>query len=58
MTATFRRIKIQEGGPMPPDRIQRGLVRLANIVGVVWLLLALGTLGYFVSLGLQLVRYG
>ena len=43
---------------MPPDRIQRGLVRLANIVGVVWLLLALGILGYFASLGLQLVRHG
>jgi hypothetical protein len=43
---------------MPPDRIQRGLVRLANIVGVVWLLLALGILGYFASLGLQLLRHG
>jgi hypothetical protein len=43
---------------MPRDRIQRGLVRLANIVGVVWLLLALGILGYFASLGLQLVRHG
>lgn len=58
MTTTFRRIKIQEGKAMPPDRIQRVLVRLANILGVVWLLVALGVLGYFVSLGLQLVRQG
>lgn len=58
MTTTFRRIKIQEGGPMPPDQIRRGLVRLANIVGVVWLMLALGTLGYFASLALQLLRRG
>ena len=43
---------------MPPERIQRGLVRLANILGVVWLLLALGILGYFASLGLQLFRHG
>lgn len=43
---------------MSPDRIQRALVRLANIIGAVWLLLALGTLGYFASLGLQLVRHG
>ena len=42
---------------MPPDRIQRGLARVANIIWVVWLLLALGTLGYFASLGLQLVRH-
>lgn len=43
---------------MPPGQIQRALVRLANIVGVVWLLLALGTLGYFASLGYQLLRHG
>ncbi len=43
---------------MPPDRIQRGLVRLANILGVLWLLVALGILGYFASLGLQLLQQG
>lgn len=58
MTTTLRHIEIQEDGSMPPERIQRGLVLLANILGVVWLLLALGILGYFASLALQLVRPG
>jgi len=35
----------------------RGLVRFVNIVWVVWLLLALGTLGYFVNLGIQILRH-
>ncbi len=41
---------------MPSDR--RGLVRFANIVWVVWLLLILGILGYFASLGIQILRHG
>jgi hypothetical protein len=40
---------------MPSDG--RGLVRFVNILWVVWLLLALGTLGYFVSLGIQILRH-
>jgi len=40
----------KEEPAMPSDG--RGLVRFVNIVWVVWLRLALGTLGYFVSLGI------
>ncbi len=40
---------------MRSDQIWRGLVRLANIVGVLWSLLALGILGYYASLGVQLL---
>ncbi len=38
----------------------RGLVRFTNIIWVVWLLLALGVgvLGYFASLGIQILRHG
>jgi hypothetical protein len=39
---------------MPSDG--HGLVRFVNIPWVVWLLLALGTLGYFVGLGIQILR--
>ena len=41
---------------MPSDG--RGLVRFANIVWVVGLLLILGILGYFASLGIQILRHG
>jgi hypothetical protein len=41
---------------MPSDR--RGLVRFTNIVWLVWLVLALGVLGYFASLGIQILRHG
>ena len=41
---------------MPSDG--RGLVRFANIVWVVWLLLILGILGYFASVGIQILRHG
>jgi hypothetical protein len=41
---------------MPSDG--RGLVRFTNIVWVVWLLLALGILGYFASLAIQILRQG
>ncbi len=46
----------QEARAMPSD--WRGLGRFTNIVWVMWLLLALGTLGYFVSLGIQILRHG
>ena len=41
---------------MPSD--WRGLVRFTNIIWVVWLLLALGVLGYFAGLGIQILRHG
>ena len=41
---------------MPSER--RGLVRFTNIIWVVWLLLILGVLGYFASLGIQILRHG
>ena len=43
---------------MPSDRIWRGLERLANVIGIVGALVALGVIGYFVSLGVQVVRHG
>ncbi len=41
---------------MPSD--WRGLVRFTSIIWVVWLLLILGVLGYFASLGIQILRHG
>jgi hypothetical protein len=41
---------------MPSDG--RGLVRFANIVWVVWLLLILEILGHFARLGIQILRHG
>ncbi|MGH7314824.1 MAG: hypothetical protein ACREJS_01055 [Candidatus Rokuibacteriota bacterium] len=43
---------------MPSDRIWRSLERLANIIGIVAALAALGILGYFATLGIQLMRHG
>ncbi|HEY7651175.1 MAG TPA: hypothetical protein VIG07_00030 [Methylomirabilota bacterium] len=43
---------------MPSDGIWRGLERVANIIGIVGALVALGVIGYFASLGIQLVRHG
>jgi len=43
---------------MPADGIWRTLERLANVIGIVGALVALGLLGYLASLGLQLVRHG
>jgi hypothetical protein len=43
---------------MPADGIWRTLERLAKIIGVVVALVALGLVGYFASLGIQLVRQG
>ncbi len=33
-----------------------GRVRLVNLIGIAWLLLALGMLGYFVSLKIEILR--
>jgi hypothetical protein len=41
---------------MPANGIWRILERLANVIGVVGALVALGLVGYFASLGIQLVR--
>jgi hypothetical protein len=41
---------------MPSD--WRGLVRFTNIIWVVWLVLALGILGYFGSLAIQILCHG
>jgi hypothetical protein len=43
---------------MPADRIWRILERLASVIGIVAALVALGVVGYFASLGIQLVRHG
>jgi hypothetical protein len=43
---------------MSTDGIWRTLGRLATVVGVVGALVALGLIGYFASLGLQLMRPG
>lgn len=43
---------------MPSDRIWPTLAKVANFIGIVWALAGLGVLGYFVSLGIQLVRRG
>ena len=41
---------------MPLDGIWRTLGRVANIIGIIGALVALGLVGYFASLGLQLMR--
>ncbi len=43
---------------MPSDRIWPTLVKVANVIGLVWGLAALGMLGYYLSLGIQVVRHG
>jgi hypothetical protein len=43
---------------MSADRIWPTAARVANIIGIVVALAALGLVGYFASLGLQLVRHG
>ena len=43
---------------MPADGVWRTLERLANIIGIVGALVALGLVGYFAGLGVQLVRHG
>lgn len=46
-----------EDEAMPSDRAWRGLERLANLIGIVAALAALGLVGYFASLGILLVRH-
>jgi hypothetical protein len=43
---------------MPTDGLWRIVAQIANLIGVVAALVALGLVGYFASLGLQLVRHG
>ena len=43
---------------MPAGGIWRTLERLAAVIGIVGALVALGLVGYFASLGIQLVRHG
>jgi hypothetical protein len=43
---------------MAADRTWRTLERLAKVIGIVGALVALGLVGYFASLGIQLVRHG
>lgn len=43
---------------MPSNGIWPTLAKVANLIGIVWALVALGVLGYFLSLGIQLVRHG
>ena len=42
---------------MLADRIWRTLERLANVIGIIVAVAALGLIGYLASLGLQLVRH-
>jgi uncharacterized membrane protein YeaQ/YmgE (transglycosylase-associated protein family) len=41
---------------MPTDRIWHTLGWLANVIGIVGALVALWLVGYFASLGIQLLR--
>jgi hypothetical protein len=43
---------------MPADKIWRTMERLANVIGVIVSVAALGLIGYLASLGLQLMRRG
>ena len=43
---------------MPSDGIWPTLAKVANAIGVVWALAAFGLLGYFASLGLQVLHHG
>ena len=43
---------------MPSSGIWRALALVANVIGIVGALAALGLVGYFASLGIQLVRHG
>jgi hypothetical protein len=41
---------------MPTDGIWRTLARVANAIGIIVAVAALGLIGYLASLGLQLMR--
>jgi hypothetical protein len=34
------------------------LAKVANLIGIVWAVAALSVLGYFLSLGIRLIRHG
>jgi len=36
----------------------RTIARIANVIGIIVALVALGLVGYFAGLGIQLVRHG
>jgi hypothetical protein len=43
---------------MPFDGIWPTLAKVANAIGVIWVLMALGVLGYFANLGIQVLQHG
>ena len=43
---------------MPTDGIWRAAARVANVIGIIVAVTALGLIGYLASLGLQLMRRG
>lgn len=43
---------------MPADGLWRIVARIANVIGIIVALVALGLVGYFASLGIRLVRHG
>jgi hypothetical protein len=43
---------------MPADGIWRTLGRVANVIGIIVAVAALGLLGYLASLGIQVLRHG
>ena len=43
---------------MPSGGIWPTLAKVANAIGVIWALAALGVLGYFANLGIQVLRHG
>ena len=43
---------------MSSDGTWQILAKVANAIGVLWALAALGVLGYFASLGIQVLRHG
>jgi hypothetical protein len=43
---------------MPADGIWRTLGRVANVIGIIVAVAALGLIGYLASLGIQVLRHG
>ena len=43
---------------MPADGIWRTLGRVANVIGIIMAVAALGLIGYLASLGIQVLRHG
>jgi hypothetical protein len=42
---------------MASNGIWRTLERVANVIGIIWVLAALGLLGYFARMGLALLHH-